>query len=124
MDGKMGNRAVSLGAALFPLFPCPWVSLCNSSRFQEGAILTTLPLGLPGLLLTPGMHEQHPLGNLPCLPSTGLLCEAEAGLLWHRLLLACFLILGAEHAVCVCPRVLSPLCNMSSHHTQACQVPL
>lgn len=47
MDVKMGNGAVSLGDALFPLFPCLWVSLCNSKCPQEGALATTLPQGAP-----------------------------------------------------------------------------
>lgn len=91
MDVKMGNGAVSLGDALFPLFPCLWVSLCNSKCLQEGALPPLFLREPPGLPFTLGMQKQHPLGNVLCIARTGLLPGAEACSVWQILLLTCFL---------------------------------
>lgn len=40
----------------------------------------------PGLPFTPGMQKQHPLGNVLCIASTGLLRGAEACCLANPLL--------------------------------------
>lgn len=68
-------------AALFPLFPCLWASLCNSGCSQEGAVLTTLPPGPPlcKAAIYRVAHEQRPLGSLPGTAGRGQLCSKSAG---------------------------------------------
>lgn len=122
MDVKMGNGAVSLGDALFPLFPCLWVSLCNSKCPQEGALATTFPQGAPRAAIYTWHAETAPPRERPLHCKHRLASWSEACLLWQIPLLTPFLKFVVAHIMCLCPHVLGPLivCPHTTHRPTRC----